>query len=263
MAYSNALNLSMAFSGQYPASSLAFNLSNSFISGGTPGNANSFLKAPGSTGSCTWAIPTFSPSNCTITTPITAPSLCMASSSTVVTYFSATNYGILALNSTMGTLSFATSLRTIFSSNTSNIAAGAITVSGAGGLSTITRTNSSSGIALTASTRFASGTSTGTLDVNRVFIVTGGSPATFTLPSTSAVGDYIYLTPASTTAGTYIVSQTAGQYLIAGSLGTTTVGTGGYIQSTTIGVSLQMICVEANLGWAVCGGFLSSSFTIV
>jgi len=263
MTYANALNLSMEFSNQYPASALNFNLTTTFTSGGTPGNANSFLKAPGSTGSCTWAIPTFSPSNCTITTPITAPSLCMASSSTVVTYFSATNYGILALNSTMGTLSFATSLRTVFSNNTSSMAAGAITVSAAGGLSTITRTNSSSGIALTASTRFGSGTSTGSLDVNRVFIVTGGSPATFTLPTTSAVGDYIYLTPASTTDATYKVSQAAGQYIIVGSLGTTTVGTSGYIQSTTIGVSLQMICVEANLGWAICGGFLSSSLTIV
>lgn len=266
MAVSNALNLSMAFSTQYPASSLAFNLSNSFISGGTPGNANSFLKAPGTTGSCTWAVPTFSPSNATITTPITAPSFVNGASSTVASFLSANTLGILCFNSTISTVSMGSSVRTIFADGGSNILGQSIVISSTGGLSAVTRVNGATTISISAASRFTSTVSTGelpSLRINTVTTGTVGSRAAFTLPATSVVGDYLDLVPCSLTAGVYRISQAAGQYIILGGLGITTVGTGGYIESNGIGVSISLICIENNLGWAVCGNFLSSSLTIV
>lgn len=92
------------------------------------------------------------------------------------------------------------------------------------------------------------------------FWTSGGDPATpstITLPSTSAVGDFIYLGPfqanATSFGGAVRIAQQANQYIKVGA-STTTVGTGGYIQNNTGGVlSVMLICIEANLGWALLG----------
>lgn len=83
------------------------------------------------------------------------------------------------------------------------------------------------------------------------------TPATITLPSTSAVGDFIYLGPyignATASANAMRIAQQANQYIKVGA-STTTVGTSGYIQNNTGGVlSVMLICIEANLGWALLG----------
>ena len=71
----------------------------------------------------------------------------------------------------------------------------------------------------------------------------------FALPATSVVGSIIEITNRQA-AQNFTVTQGAGQYIQFGSVVTTT-GATGTIASNTIGDSLRMVCVEADLGWQV------------
>lgn len=106
-------------------------------------------------------------------------------------------------------------------------------------------------------------TASNAFTIQRMNQCQGANPRTAALPTTSAVGDMIWITNSDTT-GTnrYRITQAAGQYIRVGSSVSTT-GTGGYIQSNGANVSAELVCIAANTGWAVIGSSSSSGFTVV
>lgn len=270
MARSNGLNLNLSNCINYAASSIAFNITTPFVGGSTPSDTYSFLKAPGSTGSCTWTGPTFSPSNARISYPLTTNSLAYGAASSTITYFSGgTQGGIVVLNSSP-TLTGTNSDFVTLIGGSSSIAGNTPSATSAAttsGFQSFTKTDLSTGYRLDPSL-YTTSTTTGAIVVNRNYRTTGGSsgtPQTFSLPATSAVGDCVrFCSPTTSgTAGFYKISQAAGQYILVGNLGQTTTGTSGYIQNAARGVGLEIVCIEANLGWAVCGSPSGSGLTIV
>jgi hypothetical protein len=79
------------------------------------------------------------------------------------------------------------------------------------------------------------------------YITNGGSRVNITLPTTAAVGSIIEVF--NLNANGWSISQNTNQYIIFGSVQTTT--TSGSLSSTQIGDSVKLICVFANNGWAV------------
>lgn len=78
--------------------------------------------------------------------------------------------------------------------------------------------------------------------------------AVLTLPATANVGDRISIQFKSGGLDTFRLSQQALQYIrysIGAGFGTTTVGTGGYLTASNATFALEIICIEANIGWAV------------
>lgn len=270
MARANSLNLNLANCVNYPASSIGFNLTAPFVGGSTPSNTTSFLRAPGSTGSCVWTGPTFSPSFATISYPLAINSLAYSAAGSTISYFnSGTQGGIVVLNSTP-TVTGAGSQDVTLIGGSSSIGGSEPSVTAAAttsGFQSFTKTNLTTGYRLDP-LLYTTSTSTGTIVVNQNYRTTGGtsgSPDTYTLPTTSEVGDCIRICSPTTSSisGFYKISQAAGQYILVGNLGQTTTGTSGYIQSLGRGIGFELVCIEANLGWAVCGAISGAGLTIV
>lgn len=89
-------------------------------------------------------------------------------------------------------------------------------------------------------------------------IANKGTLLTMTLPASAAVGTTIKITGIN--AGLWKVAQNASQLIRFGQ-STTTTGTGGSLEATKIGDSIEMICVVANTTWQVISSV--GSITIV
>lgn len=116
---------------------------------------------------------------------------------------------------------------------------------------TFTFLTAGSGITITGTTITASATSfswtevTGTSQtaaVNSGYVANNASLVTITLPSTAAIGDVIKVL--SKGAGGWRISQNANQQIRLG-LYTTTVGTGGYVQSSELGDTIELVCTTS------------------
>jgi len=94
-------------------------------------------------------------------------------------------------------------------------------------------------------------TSDATIQANYGYDVESASLVTLTLPTQASVGDTFAVLRSST--GNWRIAQNSGQSITFGNV-TTTVGTGGYLESTALGDSVQIVCVEENTGWFVTPG---------
>ncbi len=74
-------------------------------------------------------------------------------------------------------------------------------------------------------------------------------PVVYTLPLSSSVGALIRITGIATGNG-WEVDQDAGQYIQLGS-SSTTVGATGVLSSTDANDTVELLCIEADLGWVV------------
>jgi hypothetical protein len=88
-------------------------------------------------------------------------------------------------------------------------------------------------------------TATKTINVNEAYFSNRGGGITFSLPTTSAVGDGFRI---SGVIGLWTISQSAGQFIRLGNVISTT-GVGGSVSSTMVGDSIHLICNVANTGW--------------
>jgi hypothetical protein len=89
-----------------------------------------------------------------------------------------------------------------------------------------------------------------TLAVNNGYLVTSGS-LSLALPTTSSVGDMLYVVLAGGTS--FTLTQAAGQSITIGNQ-STTVGAGGSLASTSSGDAVQLVCRTANTTWYVFSG---------
>lgn len=89
-------------------------------------------------------------------------------------------------------------------------------------------------------------TSDGNLSVDTGTLANKGTLLTLTLPSTCAVGKVIRV--AGINAGLWKIAQNASQYIKFGNKATTT-GTGGYLASTLAYDAVELVCIEADLGF--------------
>lgn len=120
--------------------------------------------------------------------------------------------------------------------------AGGITISGSGSSGWVDQTTASVTMAI----------STGyTADA-------GASLITFTLPATSAIGDFVEINGKSS--GLYTIAQTAGQQIRFGNLAST-LGAGGTVSSTLQYDCIRLRCVTANTIWVVVSSV--GNFTVV
>lgn len=88
------------------------------------------------------------------------------------------------------------------------------------------------------------------LAVNHIYVSADVTdPVDYTLPASSAVGSIIRITGIATGNGWTVVQDTD-QYIQLGS-SSTTVGAGGSLASTNANDTIEMLCVEADLGWVV------------
>jgi hypothetical protein len=83
------------------------------------------------------------------------------------------------------------------------------------------------------------------------YIVNNGTLATLTLPTTSSVGDSLYIIGLG--AGGWSIAQNAGQNIHIGNLGSTT-GVSGSVSSSNQFDSLHLVCTVANTTWNAAGG---------
>lgn len=86
----------------------------------------------------------------------------------------------------------------------------------------------------------------------------GASLVTYTLPTTAAQFTIIQVLGSSS--GGWKIAQIAGQSIVAGNL-TSTVGTGGSVQSTTATDGVTILCTTANTTWQVYAGSGNYSVT--
>lgn len=91
-----------------------------------------------------------------------------------------------------------------------------------------------------------------TMSSNNGYLCNKNSSITLTLPTTSALGDIISIITTNT--GGFVLEQNASQFVRLGNVVTTT-GTSGSITSSTIGDSLQLVCIRVNVAWSSLGGF--------
>lgn len=91
-------------------------------------------------------------------------------------------------------------------------------------------------------------TTSGTLAISNGYVTQNVALTTLTLPTTAAFGDVIAVTGVG--AGGWQIAQNASQYIIFGTL-TSTVGTGGYIASTSATNTVFLLCVVADVGFKV------------
>lgn len=85
--------------------------------------------------------------------------------------------------------------------------------------------------------------------VNTEYICDRTSAITFTLPATSAVGEFFKIVEGHHRSG-WIIAQNANQYIYLADT-VTTVGVGGSITSVTAGTNIELRCVVADLAWIV------------
>lgn len=266
MAKANGLNNNLQYCINYPASSLNFNLTTAQAGGSDPSFSNRYVRSSTS-GSCVWWDPKFSPGNASIGYPNAINSF-VTSSISVTSAYLGSGSGLLTFTSSgLPSIAGGNSSNVTLVSGATSIAGNTPTLSTGSGVATASITYPGTGYYIDLSL-FSSSTATGALPLNsniRVIAGTVGSPRAFSLPATSSVGDCIRIATVAVGAndGIYRISQGAGQYIYMGNLGTTTVGTGGYIQNLRRGIGLELICVVANTGWALCGNVMGPGFTIV
>jgi len=85
---------------------------------------------------------------------------------------------------------------------------------------------------------------------NHTYIANSASLTTFTLPTTSAVGDILQVTGSALNTGGWKITYTTGQ-IIWGPAGSTTITTGNAASASAAAQSVNMICVVANTTWAI------------
>lgn len=104
----------------------------------------------------------------------------------------------------------------------------------------------SSGIAISSPTEFnwTVVTTNTTLATNNGYFANSAGNINFTLPATFNVGDVIQIAGVST--GSWAVLQNAGQSILVGALGATTIGVGGSLASTNAHDSIELIGYVAN-----------------
>lgn len=114
----------------------------------------------------------------------------------------------------------------------------------------ITITNTAGGIRIDSTTpgtfSFVQQSTSVTMIVRTGYITTGGSLVTLTLPTLSAVGDYIKVVGVG--AGGWAIAQAAGQQITVG-IAQTTSGAGGSLASSQIRDSISLVCTAANTAW--------------
>jgi len=88
----------------------------------------------------------------------------------------------------------------------------------------------------------------GDLAISNGYVTQNVALTTLTLPTTAAFGDVIAVSGVG--AGGWKIAQNASQYIIFGSL-TSTTGTGGYIASTLSTNTVFLLCVVADVGFKV------------
>jgi hypothetical protein len=86
----------------------------------------------------------------------------------------------------------------------------------------------------------------------------GASLITFTLPATSAIGDYVEINGKG--AGLYTIAQASGQQIHFGNLASTS-GAGGSVASTLQFDNIRLRCITANTIWTVVSAV--GNFTVV
>lgn len=84
--------------------------------------------------------------------------------------------------------------------------------------------------------------------VNNGYITNNAARVVVTLPDTAAVGDLIRIVGKG--AGGWRLGQNASESIILNST-TSTVGVGGYIESTNAGDCVEVVCITANTTWRV------------
>jgi hypothetical protein len=85
---------------------------------------------------------------------------------------------------------------------------------------------------------------------NHTYIANDASLTTFTLPTTSAVGDILQITGSELNSGGWTVTYTTGQ-IIWGPAGHSTATTGNAASATAAAQSMTMVCVVANTTWVI------------
>jgi hypothetical protein len=139
-------------------------------------------------------------------------------------------------------------------SGTATPALNALTVVGAGGITT-----SGSGATLTitgSGAGFTWNDVTGTsasMAVNNGYVADNAALVTLTLPSTAAFGSLIEVTGGVSGTGLWKIAQNSGQTIHFGNVATTT-GVGGYLQATAQYDSVRLLCNKANTDWVVLPG---------
>lgn len=86
--------------------------------------------------------------------------------------------------------------------------------------------------------------------INNGYIANNASLVTATLPSTSAVGDLVWIVGQG--AGGWQIAQNVGQRIHFGNQDTT-MGTGGHLDSTNQYDAIQLLCTAANTDWTCTG----------
>jgi hypothetical protein len=111
----------------------------------------------------------------------------------------------------------------------------------------------------------SNGSTSVTLKSGDWYFSVSGTLVTFTLPTSSRIGDSIRIL--GTGAGGWKIAQAASQYIL-WSLGTetagtdrTTTGTGGSLSSSDGRDYIELVCTEANLGWTAAAS--KGNFTLV
>lgn len=269
----NSLNKNLTYTNGYNVSSLGFNLTNSLLGSGASANQAYFLVSRTSSNGCIW-------SRVQLNGSITFPNFALLYNNTLITGTAAAMSGFYT-GSSSGIaypifISAAGAAQSYTTANAGGVLTASATTSGFMTTPTITAPGTTAGFTAVSMTQQASGLQFGTFTyrintgtaANYYLVPTSGgssgSPSNIALPTTSAVGDYFTIAGAGnqTSFGFQRLTQAAGQYVKVGAL-QTTVGTGGSITTSLGGVlSLDLICIEANLGWAAIGA-PSSSLVIV
>lgn len=120
--------------------------------------------------------------------------------------------------------------------------AGSITISASGGAGWVDQTTPS--VTMTANTGYTSDD--------------GATLVTFTLPTTSAIGDFVEINGKGS--GLYTIAQATGQQIHFGNIAST-LGAGGTVSSTLQYDCIRLRCITANTIWVVVSSV--GNFTIV
>ena len=126
------------------------------------------------------------------------------------------------------------------SGNINIVGSGSVSVAGAGSTLTISAV-------IPPSFTWVSPATTTTMLTNHGYLVRSGAQQTFTLPTTSAVGDVLEIIWVSG-AGGWQIAQTANQQ-VRGGASITTLGNAGTVTSTGIGSAIHLVCTAVNTLW--------------
>lgn len=95
--------------------------------------------------------------------------------------------------------------------------------------------------------------------VNSGYILNNASLVTATLPSSSVVGDLVWIIGKGS--GGWKIAQNAGQVIHYGNRDTT-LGVGGYLDSTNQYDAIQLVCITANTDWS-CTGISQGNIDVI